>query len=202
VAVMFVDLDHFTRICAEDPPEYAFRLVKDFQHVVADVVSRFRGKLNLYLGDGAMATFGDLAGRIDCATRALGCARTILAQIADLNQQRVSAGRRSVSISIGLQYGQVFVGPISSSRRFGPTVIGDTVNVANRLEQGAQTLSTKMVVGDDLIQKARSESGSDASELARLVHVGPLAVHGRDTPVNVWALPTLAQSAACSPFRR
>jgi class 3 adenylate cyclase len=81
VAVMFADLDHFTRICAEDPPHRVFRLVRDFHHVVTESVARCKGRLNAYLGDGAMATFGDGQGRIDCATRALRCALTILEQI-------------------------------------------------------------------------------------------------------------------------
>jgi adenylate cyclase len=191
VAVMFADLDHFTRICAEDPPHRVFRLVRDFHHVVTESVARCKGRLNAYLGDGAMATFGDGQGRIDCATRALRCALTILEQIVALNQKLVDAGRRPVSISLGLQYGQALVGSITSSKRFGPTVIGDTVNVANRLEQRARALSAKIVVGDDLVQRARRESGPDSSELAQLVHLGPLAVDGRSRPVDVWILSTL-----------
>jgi adenylate cyclase len=173
-----------------------FRLVRDFQHVVTCSASHWRGRLNVCLGDGAMVTFGDLGGRIDCATRALRCARTILEQIVALNLDYLNSGGRAVSISIGLQYGQVLFGLIASSRRLGPTFIGDTVNVANRLEQRAHALSAKMVVGDDLVQKARRESGSAASELAHLVHLGPLSVDGRDTPVDVWALSTRARPAA------
>ena len=201
VSVMFADLDHFTRICAEDPPERVFRLVRDFQHVVTGSVSSCKGRLNSYLGDGAMATFGDLVGRTDCATRALRCARAILEQTAALNLEHINSGRRAISVSIGLQYGQALVGPIASSRRFGPTVIGDTVNVANRLEQRARALSAMMVVGDDLVQRARRESGPDASELAHFAHLGPLSVDGRDSPVDVWVLSTLMRSSTIARTR-
>jgi adenylate cyclase len=176
-----------------------FRLVKDFQQIVAAAVARFRGSLNLYLGDGAMVTFSDFGGRVDCATRALGCAQTILAEIAALNDEHLNSRGPPVSISIGLQYGQVFVGSISSSRRFGPTVIGDAVNVASRLEQCARSLGAKVVAGNDLIQKARSESGQGASALSPYVQLGPLAVHGRNMPVNVWTFPAHTPSAALAP---
>ena len=63
VAVMFADLDHFTRICIDDPPEFVFGLIRDFQRVVTSAVAEFRGKLNSYQGDGILATFADLAGR-------------------------------------------------------------------------------------------------------------------------------------------
>ena len=188
VAVMFADLDHFTRMCAEDPPELVFRLVRDFQHVVATSVARYQGRLGSYLGDGAMAIFSDLAGRTDCATRALRCAQAVLEGIELLNLEHIDAGGRSVSISIGLQYGQTLVGTITASRRFGPTVIGDPVNVAHRIEQRARTLGAKIVVGDDLIQRVRTESKTAAFDLAKFAHVGALSVDGRGRPVDVWIL--------------
>jgi hypothetical protein len=95
VAVMFADLDHFTRICIDDPPEFVFGLIRDFQRVVTSAVAEFRGKLNSYQGDGILATFADLAGRADCTTRALKCAQTILEQIEALSlaHTRMSAGQ-------------------------------------------------------------------------------------------------------------
>jgi adenylate cyclase len=197
VAIMFVDLDNFTRICAQDPPERAFRLARDFQHFVTTCVLRFKGRLNACLGDGAMATFKDLtaAGRSDCATRALQCAHSILDGIPALNFEHLGLGGQPISASIGLQYGEAVFGALTGSRRFGPMVIGDTVNVANRLEQRAHALSARMVAGDDLVQKARLESGSDVSELAHFRHIGPLAVSGRDDPVDVWTFSACRQTA-------
>jgi adenylate cyclase len=186
MAVMFVDLDHFMRICTDDPPEAVFRLLHDFQHVVTDAVSRFTGKLNSYQGDGVLATFGDVTGRADCATRTLKCARKILEQIRALSIDYTSVGGRPVSVSIGLQYGHVWFGTIAISRRFGPTLIGDAVNVAVRLEQGAHAVDAEIVAGDDFIQRAQREAGS--SELAQFVNAGPLFIHGRRSPVEVWKL--------------
>jgi class 3 adenylate cyclase len=183
MAVMFVDLDHFTRICIDDPPEAVFGLLNDFQHVVTDLVSSFRGELTSYQGDGVLAIFGDTPDRPDCATRALRCARKTLERIRALSLDRMSARGRSVSVSIGLQYGETWTCSLPKSRSYGPTLIGDAVNVAARLEQQAQTLGTMMVAGDDLIQKAWCEQVSTASDLMPFVSVGAL-----DAPVNVWKL--------------
>jgi class 3 adenylate cyclase len=190
VAVMFVDLDHFMRICIDDPPEAVFGLLSDFQHVVTDLVSSFKGELNSYQGDGVLAIFADAADRADCATRTLRCARKILGKIQSLSLDHFNARGRSISVSIGLQYGQTWSSTLHASRSFGPTLIGDAVNVAARLERQAQTLDTMMVVGDDLIKKAWSESGSMASDLGPFANVGPLFVHGRCNPVSVWKLQT------------
>jgi adenylate cyclase len=190
MTAMYVDLDDFMRICTDDPPEAVFGLIGNFQRVVTDAISSFRGELNAYQGDGVLATFGDVAGRAECATRTLRCVSEILERVEALSHDHTRISGRSPSVSIGLQYGQIWTGNISISRSFGPTLIGDAVNVATRLEQGARKLGAKVVVGDDLIQRAWRESASNASELAHYVNVGPLFVHGRQTPVNVWKLPT------------
>jgi adenylate cyclase len=186
MAVMFVDLDHFMRICIDDPPEAVFGLLSDFQRLVTDLVSSFRGELNSYQGDGVLATFGDVADRPDCATRTLRCARKILEQIRALSLDRTDV--EPISVSIGLQYGPIWTSTIKTSSHFGPTLIGDAVNVAARLEQQAGTLGAKIVAGDDLIQRASRETAPNASDLAQFVNVGPLLVRGRRTPVDVWKL--------------
>jgi class 3 adenylate cyclase len=94
----------------------------------------------------------------------------------------------SLGLAAQLQYGQTWTGTIDISRRFGPTIIGDAINVATRLEQRARALDARLVVGDDLIQRARCEAGPTARELSPFVKVGPLFVHGRRSPVDVWKL--------------
>ena len=190
VAVMFVDLDHFMRICIDDPPEAVFGLLNEFQRVVTDLVSSFKGEINSYQGDGVLAIFADAADRSDCATRTLRCARKILDSIEELSLDRSNACGRSISVSVGLQYGETWSSTLHTSRGFGPTLIGDAVNVAARLERQAQTLDTTMVVGDDLIKKAWKEIGSRASDLTPFANVGPVYVHGRRNPVYVWRLQT------------
>ena len=188
VGVMFVDLDHFMRICIDDPPQAVFSLLSDFQSVVTDLVSSFKGELNSYQGDGVLAIFADAADRADCATRTLRCAQKILAKIQSLSHDHFNACGRTISVSIGLQFGQTWSSTLHTSRSFGPTLIGDAVNVAARLERQAQALDTMILVGDELIKKAWSESGSMPSDLAPFANVGPLFVHGRRNPVHVWKL--------------
>ena len=188
-AVMYVDLDHFMRICIDASAHTVFALIRDFQRVVTDAVSDFKGELNAYQGDGVLATFSELPGRADCASRALKCALTILEQISALNGEHAIGDHGPVSVCIGLQYGEVWSGTIGISERFGPTLVGDAVNVAVRLEQAAHSLGTKIVVGDDFIQIAR------CSELVHFARACPLQLRGRREPVNVWTLQSNAAAA-------
>ena len=124
-----------------------------------------------------------------CATRTLRCAWRILEQINALNLNEAALGGDwLISASIGLQYGQVWSGMINTSKRYGPTLVGDAVNVAARLEQHAHALGTKIVVGDDLMQRARSEHAFGGFEIARFVNAGTLLIRGRHAPLGVWAL--------------
>ncbi len=118
MAVMFVDLDHFVKICADVPAEDVFIVIEKFQRIVADTVSSFKGEINAYQGDGVLATFSNLAGP-GCATRTLGCAWKILERIRALDLDQAIGGEQEISASIGLQYGQVWTGTIGISRRFG-----------------------------------------------------------------------------------
>lgn len=186
MSVMFVDLDQFMRICIDVPPPAVYVLIREFQLVVTQTVSRFGGEPNAYQGDGVLATFGDLAGRHDCASRSLRCARTLVEEIGALTLDQGLGGEELVSGCIGLQYGEVWTGTIDVSRRFGPTLIGDAVNVAVRLEQHAHALGTKIVVGDDLMERARHEHASGFAELADFVNAGPLFIRGRRASIGVW----------------
>jgi adenylate cyclase len=205
MAVMYVDLDHFMKMCTDVPAEDVFVVIERFQRIVADMVSSFKGEINAYQGDGVLATFSNLAGS-GCATRTLRCAWKILERIRALDLDLAISVEQEISASIGLQYGQVWTGTIGISRRFGPTLIGDAVNVAVRLEQQAHAFDAKIVVGDELMQMARREHASDAFDLAQFVSAGPLFIRGRRTPIDVWALQaeaveSLLESAATPPVR-
>jgi adenylate cyclase len=187
-AVMYVDLDHFMSICIDAPADVVFTLIREFQRVVTEAVSGFKGELNAYQGDGVLATFSELPGRADCASRTLQCALKILRQISVLDLDRIIGDHGVISACVGLQYGQVWTGTIGISKRFGPTLVGDAVNVAVRLEQLAHSLETKIVAGDDFMQIARCEHASGIAELAHFTKAGPLHLRGRKEPVSVWTL--------------
>jgi len=186
---MFVDLDGFTEICAQEPVEAAFELVCAFQRHIAVCLGRTGGTLHRCLGDGAMTTFGTATADASCATRALRCARTILARVAMWNRVRRRRGLRSVSVSIGAQYGDIVLGRTDAAGSADVSVIGDPVNVASRLEGIARTLGAAMVTTEDLVARVAQESGAGAPELAGLARLGARLARGRTAPVAVWLLP-------------
>ena len=186
VAVLFVDIVGFTRTSENEAPERVIALLREFHHRMADRVFAHEGTLDKFLGDGLMATFGTPHPRPDDAQRALACARDMAADIAAWNQQRVSAGEPPLRAGIGLHFGPVVLGDIGDERRLEFAVIGDTVNVASRLEEMTRELGVDVIASNDVIARARQ--GGPAVIFDGLVEGAQAVVRGRDDPIAIWTL--------------
>ncbi len=186
VAVLFVDIVGFTQVAADRPPEEVITLLRGFHQRMEAEVFRHDGTLDKYLGDGLMATFGTpFAGDRD-ALNALACAQAMIAVMAAWNAERAAAGEDAIRISIGLHFGPVVVGDIGANRlEF--AVIGNTVNVASRLEKLTRAMGATLVVSDHLRGEVL-KSGGDAALTAALQPRGAQAIRGLDQPVEVWSV--------------
>lgn len=96
-----------------------------------------------YIGDAILATFGVSEDGGTHATNALTCAREMLSIMKNWNAERVAAGKEPLGVGIGVNYGPAVVGDIGSERYMDFTVIGDTVNVASRLERLTRSIDTE-----------------------------------------------------------
>lgn len=187
VAVLFVDIVGFTQVAADRPPEEVITLLRGFHQRMEAEVFRHDGTLDKYLGDGLMATFGTpFAGDRD-ALNALGCAQAMIAAMAGWNADRATAGEDPIRISIGLHFGPVVVGDIGANR-LEYAVIGNTVNVASRLEKLTRTMAATLVVSDHLRGEVLKTDGADGALTAALQPRGAQAIRGLDQPVEVWSV--------------
>ena len=185
-AVLFADIIGFTALAERSSPEAVIALLREHYDRLGAVVFAHGGTLDKYVGDCLMATFGTPRPGVDDATRALACAKAMLAGLAAWNGQRAAAGQPPLRVGIGLDYGEVVLGNIGSERRLEFTVIGDTVNVASRLEGLTRELGADLVASDDLVEAVRREGGEAA--LAGLEEGAAVALRGRREPVRVWTL--------------
>jgi adenylate cyclase len=186
-AVLFADIVGFTAVAEREPPERVIALLREHYGRLGAIVFEHGGTLDKYIGDALMATFGTPEPGLDDATRALRCARAMLASMEAWNRERAAAGEPELRIGIGIDYGPVVLGNIGSERRLEFTVIGDVVNVAARLETLTRSSGVDLVVSGRLVEAVRRETPG-APELAGLAE-GPLAaVRGRDGMVPIWML--------------
>lgn len=188
VAVMFVDIVGFTRYASGRDPQEVIATLRAFHARIEAAVFDHGGTLDKYLGDGLMATFGTpMAGPND-AMDALAAARAMLNSIDAWNAERRANGQEEVSASIGLDFGPVVLGDIGANRlEF--AVIGNTVNMASRIEAMTRTLGAHIAASDTLINRAAAETSPDDSNLADLVRQDDQEVRGIDHHITVWCLP-------------
>jgi adenylate cyclase len=135
VTVLFADIVSFTALAESTPLEQVADMLSGFCQRVADAVFIEGGTVDKFIGDCVMAFFGAPILLADHATRAVRTAIAVQAAMTRWNQERVPAGLPALQVRMGLNSGPVIVGDIGSPSRTDYTVIGNTVNVAARLEQ-------------------------------------------------------------------
>jgi PAS domain S-box-containing protein len=186
MAVLFSDLYDYTEMIAEMSGEQVIALLRDFHIIIEDAVFNHGGTLDKYIGDGVMATFGTPStGPMD-ATNAIAATRQILRELVRWNRQREARGERRIRIGVGLHFGQATLGDVGTEQRFELTVVGDTINIASRIEQLSRLVRTAVVASDDLIQQAIAECGQEAVEGFR--DLGAHRVRGRQALIKLWGL--------------
>ena len=186
VAVLFADMQGFTRMSETMPPEAVVDLLRCFHEHLERAVFAHDGTLDKYIGDGLMATFGTPTPGERDATNALLAARRMLKELEALNAERVSRGDPALAVSIGIHYGPVVLGDIGGAHRLEFTVLGDTVNVASRLEEMTRELETPLAVSREAIDQIALET--DDPDLEGLVEIEAQPIRGRTGRLNVWML--------------
>ena len=185
VGVLFADLVGFTTLAEASSPEEVMALLRDFHGRMEEEVFRYGGCLEKFIGDALLATFGvpDTGSRD--ATDALACARGMLAALESWNHARAAAGQPALRMGVGLHYGPVVVGDIGSARSMAFATVGDTTNVASRLQALTRDLHTNLVVSRALVQAIEREN-ADVALLQGLTARGAHTLRGRDTPLELW----------------
>ena len=183
--VLFSDLRGFTSYSEGRSADEVIGVLNRYLSVMSDAILDRGGTLTAYLGDGIMALFGGPIGYADHADRALSAACAMLDRLEDFNRWLEQEGHGSgFRMGIGLATGHVMAGNVGSARRLEYTAIGDTVNLASRLEGLTKGTPHAMFVAESTYRKLTRRT-------TELVEVGELEVRGRMARARVWTLATL-----------
>lgn len=188
-SVLFADIVGFTTMSADLEPEQVIEILRQFHRRTADAVFANAGTLDKYIGDEVLATFGTPRPGPADATNALRCAAALLASVEHWNRDRRAAGAAPIRIGIGVHHGPVVLGNIGDDRRLEFAVVGDTVNLASRLERLTRDLDCRLIASGELIDAARREGCAPEALLPDLREIPGRPVRGRDRPVRLFALP-------------
>jgi len=174
--ILFADIRGFTHLAEKMPPSAVVELLNEFFTEMTEVIFENGGTLDKYLGDGLMAVFGAPLARPDDAARAARTAIEMQRALARLDRDGREPGRPRIEIGIGIATGLVTAGNIGSARRMDYTVVGDTVNLAQRFCAGAAG-------GQILVCESTRRLVDGLLPTERLASV---VVKGRDTAVETY----------------
>lgn len=187
IAVIFADIIGFTSYTEEHSPEHVFELLREFHSRMEAVIFEHQGTVDNYIGDCIMATFGVPKSTPDDAARALRATRAMIAVLDQWNIERRRTGQPPVDIRVGCQFGPVVLGAIGSERNLSFAAVGDTCNVASRLQNLCRELDADICVGAAVIERAIASGDHDAP--SGFVNHGPVSLRGREEMVDVWYVP-------------
>lgn len=177
ITIIFADIRGFTTVAEQLAPERVVTLLNDYLAAMTDVVFKYDGTVDKFLGDGLMAMFGAPLGHSDDVRRALACAKEMQTAFNQLRQKWCTEGLPDLRQGIGINTGEAVVGSVGSARRLDYTAIGDAVNTAQRL-QG-------LAAGGQILISANTFSHLDNEPAESL---GAMNVKGKREAVNVFQL--------------
>ncbi|RFC68544.1 MULTISPECIES: adenylate/guanylate cyclase domain-containing protein [Mesorhizobium] len=190
VAVLFCDIRDFTRITSDSLPFDTVFLLNRYFAVVGRAVEQAGGRLDKFIGDGAMAIFG-LETEPDIACRqALEAAKAIIEGLDRVSRELDPDLAQPLRVAIGIHSGPAIAGTMGYGRAMNVTVIGDTVNVASRLETLAKELDAAIVISRHAAEQSKLELKAYAFQKVEIrghsaplevCVIGPLAARKMDT---------------------
>ena len=183
VTVMFSDIRGFTHYSENRQPEDVVALLNEYFTAMSAIILEHGGMIDKYVGDAIMAVFGAPVAKTDDASRALHAALQMLAALERLNARWEAEGREPLRIGIALHTGEALAGNVGSSERMDYTVIGDTVNLAARVEELNKKYGTMLLATESTIEAAGNRFVPSL--------VGETAIRGRDQPIRIYTVQAL-----------
>jgi class 3 adenylate cyclase len=178
VTILFSDIRGFTAISERLPAQEVAQIIGRHLQAMAEVVMQHGGTIDKFSGDAVMAVFGAPDPQEDHPARALRCALAMQERQTQLNGEGAAEGLAPLEMGIGVNTGTVIAGTVGGGGRLEYTVVGDAVNVAQRIQSeaaGGEVLATAATAG-----RCSDEPGFGWAS------IGPREVKGRTEPVELF----------------
>jgi adenylate cyclase len=174
--VLFSDIRGFTSMSESENPQVIVDMLNEYFELMVEVIFKYEGTLDKFVGDEIMALFGAPVSHGDDAVRCVRTAIEMLEVLGELNAARARAGAPEIRIGIGINTGHVVAGYIGSSKALEYTVIGDTVNTGARLCSVAKA-------GEIIISQSTYEQIGDRFDV---VELPPVQVKGKSQALKIY----------------
>jgi adenylate cyclase len=199
VTMLFADIRGFTSMSERHTPEEMVETLNNYFEFMVDVLFKYGGTLDKYVGDEIIGLFGAPVELENAPILAVRCALDMLKALQEFNRTRAHEGKEELRIGIGINSGRVIAGAIGSSQTLQYTVIGDAVNLASRLCSVAK--ADEIIISPSTMQYCHPYVIAEQRT--------PVQVKGKAETIPIWnvtglqevAVPSIQQRNPTAPFR-
>ncbi|MEW6440962.1 MAG: adenylate/guanylate cyclase domain-containing protein [bacterium] len=193
ITILFSDIRGFTTFSEAHAPEEVVAMLNEFLGAMTEVIFRWEGTLDKFVGDEIMAFWGSPLLQENHAELALRCALHMIRRLEELKEKWGSEGKARLDIGIGINSGEVLVGNIGAEgKKMEYTAIGDHVNLGARVESLTRRYNVPILITEFTFQEVRGLLGSGAIGHVSVEGLQQVIVKGREKPVRLYAVRSLA----------
>lgn len=204
LAIVFSDIRSFTSLTEINPPEVVVSFLNMYLETMCEHIIAHGGLVDKFIGDAILAVFGAPKSWPDNALRAIETALAMSHALKDLDTSNIKLPSEGLNIGIGLHFGDAIVGTIGSSTKFDYTVIGDSVNLASRLENLSKRYRVRIIVSESIVQEINRLKIEHPH--FRFREIEEVVVKGKEEPTRIYMLEDETsgwiEHSACDLYRK
>ena len=178
VTVLFSDIRGFTSLSEKMSAEEVSVILNEYFAEMEPIITKYNGVINKFIGDAVMAIFGEPIQDINHPQNAVKCAYEMLKKVEYLREKWLFEGKPKIEIGVGINTGEVFIGNIGTETRMEYTVIGDTVNLASRIESYNKVYKTNLLVS--------SSTYEHITDIADVIKISEVQIRGKAKKMNIY----------------
>jgi len=178
LTILFSDIRGFTTLAEKLAPEEVSSILNEYLSAMTDIIFKYNGTLDKFIGDAIMVLWGAPVSQEDHAKRAVLCAIDMHKKLKELHKEWASQNKPLFEIGIGINSGEVIVGNMGSKDRMEYTAIGDNVNLASRIEGLNRDYNTKIIISESTYELVKND--------IKAAPLGEVKVKGKEKPVKIY----------------
>jgi adenylate cyclase len=186
LTVFFSDVRSFTTLTEKSEPRALLKQLNEYLEAMTDIIFRYDGIVDKFIGDGIMAHWGAFTPDRPNALLAARAALDMMAKLAELNRHWEATGFPPLDIGIGLNTAEVIFGNVGAAKKLDFTAIGDGVNLAARLESENKAFKTHIIISESTLQ--------ELGDAAQVNPLGSVVVKGKTVGVQIYELTALVDA--------
>lgn len=178
ITVMFADIRGFTSLSETRKAEEVSQLLNEYFTELEPIISKYNGVINKFIGDAVLVVFGDPEQDKNHAKNAVKCAYELRKKVKEIRQRWIEEGKPKIDIGIGVNTGEAFIGNVGTKNRFEYTVIGDTVNIASRIDDYNKIYKTNVLISESTYSKI--------SQIVDAIKIREVSIKGKRQKINIY----------------